>query len=120
MFEDAGMLDALGVIDSRAFRAALVQVGDAPAPQLGAVYFTATLEQWLRLDRLPALRLVAPVDEKRGALPGELCGERAPQAVGGAGDEDRLLVLVFHRQRFQSRRWWPSYALVGKRCRRKR
>ena len=48
LFDDGVILQSLGVVDSGSFRAALNQVDDAPAALLGGVYFTATLEQWLR------------------------------------------------------------------------
>jgi asparagine synthase (glutamine-hydrolysing) len=51
LFDDRAMLQSLGVVDSGSFRAALHQLDDAPASLLGAVYFTTTLENWLRHSR---------------------------------------------------------------------
>ena len=50
--------------------------------------FAAALGSQLGQGLLAAGR-VAPVDEHGGARPGELAGERAPESVRGAGDQDR-------------------------------
>ncbi len=69
------------------------EVGAQPAqPRVSRGLFDAR-------QRLVPPALVAAVQEHRRARRGELGGERPPETVGGAGDQNRLLVECPHGER---------------------